>query len=30
MRPKLDGILETAVYVDDMETAHSFIPKSWD
>ncbi|QFS99560.1 fosfomycin resistance protein FosB [Labrenzia sp. THAF191b] len=24
MRPKLDGILETAVYVDDMETAHSF------
>lgn len=24
MRPKLDGILETAVYVDDMEAAHAF------
>ncbi|MEE4013374.1 VOC family protein [Roseibium sp. FZY0029] len=24
MRPKLDGILETAVYVDDMQAAHSF------
>ncbi|MHA7772449.1 VOC family protein [Roseibium sp. M-1] len=24
MRPKLDGILETAVYVDDMEAAHEF------
>lgn len=24
MRPKLDGILETAVYVDDMEAAHGF------
>lgn len=24
MRPKIDGILETAVYVDDMEAAHAF------
>lgn len=24
MQPKLDGILETAVYVDDMEAAHEF------
>ena len=24
MRPKLDGILETSVYVDDMEAAHLF------
>ncbi len=23
-RPKIDGILETAVYVDDMEAAHAF------
>ncbi|MEO9527876.1 VOC family protein [Roseibium sp.] len=24
MRPKIDGILETAVYVDDMDAAHAF------
>jgi len=24
VRPKLDGILETAVYVDDMDAAHDF------